>query len=133
MVVYFLSLGCDKNLCDAEHMLSLLQQSGYSFTDDEAKADVIVVNSCCFIGDAKKESIQEILRLSEYKTSGVLKALIVTGCLSERYQDEFMATLPEVDGILGISSWDRIVEVTEKALRGEKPCVFDDKDRLCET
>lgn len=127
--IYFSSLGCDKNLSDSEHMLAILSDAGYGFTDTEEDADIAVVNSCCFIGDACEESIQEILRLAEYKKSG-LKALIVTGCLSERYQSAFFDELPEVDGILGIGSFDRIAEVVSQALRGEKPGVFLPNDRL---
>lgn len=130
MKVFFLSLGCDKNLSDAEHMLSLLANAGYEFTDLEEEADVIIVNSCCFIGDAKEESISEILRLSAYKEEGSLKALIVTGCLSERYQKELMTELPEVDGALGIGSWDCIVDVVSDALKGTHPELFLSKDRL---
>ena len=131
MKVYFSSLGCDKNLSDTEHMLFLLSKAGYEFTDDETDADVIIVNSCCFIGDAQEESIEEILRLSREKETGRCRALIVTGCLSERFQNEFEAELPEVDGILGISSWDEIVSVTEAALKGEHPHVFKDRNRMC--
>lgn len=130
MRIFILSLGCDKNLCDTEHMTALLAKAGHSFTDSEEEAEVILVNSCCFIGDAKEESIREILRLSALKTEGKLKALIVAGCLSERYKDEFLSTLPEVDGIVGISAWDRIAEVVESALKGERPAVFSDKDRM---
>ena len=97
MNVFFLSLGCDKNLSDSEHMLKLLQDAGYEFTDEEEKADVAIVNSCAFIGDAKEESISEILRLSSYKKTGKLKVLVVTGCLSERYRNEILSELPEVD------------------------------------
>ena len=130
MKVFFLSLGCDKNLSDSEHMIALLLQSGYEMTDLEEEADVIIVNTCCFIGDAKEESIAEILRLSEYKKNGRLKALIASGCLSERYSEELFRELPELDGALGISSWDKIVRVAEDALAGKKPQLFLDKDRL---
>ncbi len=133
MKVFFLSLGCDKNLSDAEHMLALLADAGYEFTDFEEDADVIIVNSCCFIGDAKEESISEILRLSAYKEEGELKALIVTGCLSERYQKELMTELPEVDGALGIGSWDRIVDVVDRAVKGTHPELFESNDRLVTT
>ncbi len=133
MKIYFSSLGCDKNLSDSEHMLALLSDAGYEFTDQPEEAEIAVVNSCCFIGDAKEESIGEILSLAKYKKEGKLQALIVTGCLSERYQEEFLTELPEVDGILGISSWDRIVTTVEEALKGTKPHLFDDKNRLCHT
>ncbi len=128
--VFFLSLGCDKNLSDSEHMLGLLREAGFRFTDMEEDADVAVVNTCCFIGDAKEESIQEILRLASLKETARLKALIVTGCLSERYASELEKELPEIDGALGIGSWDRIVSVVEEALQKEHPHVFDEKDRL---
>ena len=130
MKVFFLSLGCDKNTSDSEHMMRFLLDGGYEFTDDEREADVAVVNSCCFIGDAAEESIQEIIRLGKLKTEGRLKALVVAGCLSERYQDEFLDELPEVDGILGISSWDHIHEVVQNALLGKRTAVFADKARL---
>ncbi|MBR6322382.1 MAG: 30S ribosomal protein S12 methylthiotransferase RimO [Lachnospiraceae bacterium] len=127
--VYFLSLGCDKNLSDSEHMLGLLRDAGYRFTDDETQAEVAVVNTCCFIGDAKKESIAEILRLSQYKEDSGLKALVVTGCLSERYASELEKELPEIDGALGIGSWDRIAEVVSEALEKKHPHVFDSNSR----
>ena len=130
MKVFFLSLGCDKNTSDSEHMMRFLLDGGFEFTDDEKEADVAVVNSCCFIGDAAEESINEIIRLGKLKEEASLKALIVAGCLSERYQDEFLEELPEVDGILGISSWDRITEVVENALAGRRTAVFADKARL---
>ena len=129
MKVFFLSLGCDKNLCDSEHMLYDLFQAGYEFTDDEAEADIIIVNTCSFIGDAKQESIDEILRLAEYKESGQLKALIACGCLSERYQEEILKELPELDGVFGTGSWDKAVCVVEEALKGKKTEVFYDPTR----
>lgn len=131
MKIFFQSFGCDKNRVDTEHMLYLLREAGYEFTDDETNADIAILNTCCFIGDAKKESIEEILRLATLKESASLKSLIVTGCLSERYSRDFYEALPEVDGILGISAWDSIVSVVKKALKGEKPAVFQDKNRLC--
>lgn len=127
--IFFSSLGCDKNLSDSEHMLAILRDAGFSFTDSEDEADVAIVNSCCFIGDACEESIQEILRLSEYKKDR-LKALIVTGCLSERFKDDFFRELPEVDGILGIGSFDHIAEVVEEALSGKRSAVFLSNNRL---
>lgn len=128
--VFFLSLGCDKNLSDSEHMLGILQELGYRFTDDESEADAAVINTCCFIGDAKEESISEILRIARYKTEGKLRALVITGCLSERYASEIQKELPEVDGALGIGSWDRIGEVLSEALSGGKPQLYLDKSRL---
>ena len=116
MKILFVSLGCDKNLVDSEVMLGLLAKKGYRFTDDEAEADIIIVNTCCFIGDAKEESIDTILGMSEYKKEGQLKALIVTGCLAERYQKEIMEEIPEVVAVLGTASYDRIAEMIEQAL-----------------
>ncbi|MBR1849282.1 MAG: 30S ribosomal protein S12 methylthiotransferase RimO, partial [Lachnospiraceae bacterium] len=85
--ILFTSLGCDKNLVDSEMMIGLLQDRGYEFTDDEQEADIVVINTCCFIGDAKEESIENILEMAELKKSGQLKALIVTGCLAQRYKE----------------------------------------------
>ena len=130
MNVFFLSLGCDKNLSDSEHMLKLLQDAGYEFTDEEEKADVAIVNTCAFIGDAKEESIAEILRLSSYKKTGKLKVLVVTGCLSERYRNEILSELPEVDAMVGISAWDRIPEIVKEALEGKKAFCFLEKERI---
>lgn len=118
MRILFISLGCDKNLVDSEHMLGLLSERGFQITDDEEEADVIVINTCCFIHDAKEESIQNILEMAEYKKSGSCKALIVTGCMAQRYQREIHEEIPEVDGVLGTNSYDKIVEAVEEALRG---------------
>ena len=90
MNILFISLGCDKNLVDSEQMLGLLTQKGFTLTDDETQADVIVINTCCFIHDAKEESIQNILEMAEYRKSGRCKALIVTGCLAQRYKQEII-------------------------------------------
>ena len=114
--IFFESLGCDKNLVDSEKMLGLLSDAGYSFTDREEDADVIVVNTCAFIGDAKEESIQEILRLAAYKENGRCRSLIAAGCLAERYKEEILSELPELDAVVGTSSWDRIVSAVEKTL-----------------
>ena len=128
--ILFVSLGCDKNLVDTEEMLGLLKNEGYSFTDDETEADIIVINSCCFINDAKEESINTILEMAELKKEGNLKALIVTGCLAERYKDEVLKEIPEVDAVLGTASYDNIVQVIEKVLGGEKQMNFMPLDRL---
>lgn len=128
--ILFVSLGCDKNLVDTEEMLGLLKNEGYSFTDDETEADIIVINSCCFINDAKEESINTILEMAELKKEGNLKALIVTGCLAERYKDEVLKEIPEVDAVLGTASYDNIVQVIEKVLDGEKQMNFMPLDRL---
>ena len=119
MNILFISLGCDKNLVDSEYMIGMLNAAGYTITDDETDADVIVVNSCCFIGDAKEESIQTILSMAKYKETGKLKALIVTGCLAQRYQDEVLEEIPEVDAVLGTNAYDAIVEAVEEALLEE--------------
>lgn len=118
MQILFISLGCDKNLVDSEHMLGLLAKHGYQITDDETRADVIVINTCCFIHDAKEESIQNILEMSEYRKSGSCKALVVTGCMAERYRQEIQEEIPEVDAVLGTNSCDRILEAVEEALKG---------------
>lgn len=118
MNILFISLGCDKNLVDSEVMLGLLDAKGYRIVDDETEADVIVINTCCFIHDAKEESIQTILEMAEYKKEGRLKALVVTGCLAQRYQQEILEEIPEVDAVLGTTSYDKIVEAVEEALQG---------------
>lgn len=118
MKILFISLGCDKNLVDSEVMLGLLTKHGYSLTDDETQADVIVINTCCFIHDAKEESINTILEMAQYKEQN-LKALVVAGCLSQRYKDEILKEIPEIDAVLGTTSYDDIVEAVNKALEGK--------------
>ena len=118
MNILFISLGCDKNLVDSEVMLGLLDKKGYKIVDEESEADVIVINTCCFINDAKEESVQTILEMAEYKKEGSLKALIVTGCLAQRYQQEILDEIPEVDAVLGTTSYDKITEAVEEALAG---------------
>ena len=130
MNILFISLGCDKNLVDSEVMLGLLDAKGYQMVDDETLADVIVVNTCCFIHDAKEESIQTILEMAQYKTKGRLKALIVTGCLAQRYQKEILEEIPEVDAVLGTTSYDKIVETVEEALAGNGHLELADVDAL---
>lgn len=120
MNILFVSLGCDKNLVDSETMLGLLEKSGHRFVDEEEAAEVIIVNTCCFIHDAKEESIETILQMAEYKTAGSCKALIVTGCLAQRYQKEIQEEIPEVDGILGTASFDEIVSVLDRILGGQQ-------------
>ncbi len=120
MEILFVSLGCDKNLVDTEMMLGQLAQEGFTFTDDETKAQVIVINTCCFINDAKEESVNTILEMAELKKQGNLKALIVTGCLAQRYKEEIQTEIPEVDCILGTTATDSIVEAVKKALEGQK-------------
>lgn len=118
MKILFISLGCDKNLVDSEHMLGLLVKHGYEITDDETQADIIVINTCCFIHDAKEESIENILQMAEYKKQGSCKVLLVTGCMAERYREEIHQEIPEVDAVLGTNSYDRIVRAIEDVLRG---------------
>ena len=119
MNIFFISLGCDKNLVDSEVMLGLLDEKGYQIIDDETQADVMVINTCCFIHDAKEESIQTILDMARYKEEGRLKALIVTGCLAQRYKQEIIDEIPEVDVVLGTTSYDKIVDAVEEALAGK--------------
>lgn len=123
MKILFISLGCDKNLVDTEVMLGLLASRGYQMTDDENEANIIVVNTCCFIHDAKEESIQNILEMSEYRKNGNVKALVVTGCLAERYREEIIEEIPEVDAILGTTSYDKILEAIDEVLEGQKSSV----------
>ena len=106
MKVLLISLGCDKNLVDSEFMLGLLNSSGYELTDTEDDADIIIINTCCFIHDAKEESIETILEMAEYKKTGVCKALIVCGCLAQRYHEEIEKEIPEVDAIIGTTSYE---------------------------
>ncbi|MBQ8548049.1 MAG: 30S ribosomal protein S12 methylthiotransferase RimO, partial [Lachnospiraceae bacterium] len=119
MKIMLVSLGCDKNLVDTEMMLGMLREKGYEFTDDEAEAEIAVVNTCCFIGDAKEESINTLLELAELKKSGRLKALLATGCLAERYREEIQQEIPEVDAILGTMAIDEIVTAVEEVLSGK--------------
>ena len=130
MRILFISLGCDKNLVDSEEMLYLLRKKGYEITDDEENADIIVVNTCCFIHDAKEESIQNILEMAEYKKEGKVKALIVTGCLAERYRQEILDEIPEVDEVLGTTAYDRILDAVDAALAGEHSVMLADIDAL---
>ncbi len=118
MKILMISLGCDKNLVDSEYMIGELLEKGYTVTDDENEADVIVVNSCCFIGDAKEESIDTILSMAKLKENGRLKALVVAGCLAQRYQDEVLRELPEVDALVGTGACASIAEAVEHALAG---------------
>ncbi|MCI8844920.1 MAG: 30S ribosomal protein S12 methylthiotransferase RimO [Kineothrix sp.] len=119
MKILLVSLGCDKNLVDSEVMLGMLAEKGYTFTNDEAEAEIAVVNTCCFINDAKEESVNAILEMAELKKSGQLKALIVTGCLAQRYQKEIREEIEEVDAIIGTSAIDKIAETIEDAIAGE--------------
>ena len=130
MKLLFISLGCDKNLTDTEVMLGLLASRGYEMTDDECEADIIVINTCCFIHDAKEESIQNILEMAEYKKEGSLKALIVTGCLAQRYRQEILDEIPEVDAVLGTTAYDQILDAVDEALKGQNSVRMEDLQRL---
>ena len=130
MKILFISLGCDKNLVDTEVMLGLLASREYEMTDDETEADIIVINTCCFIHDAKEESIQNILDMAEYKKEGKVKALIVTGCLAERYRQEILDEIPEVDEVLGTTAYDKILDAVDRALEGRHSVILSDLDAL---
>ena len=133
MKICLISLGCDKNLVDSEHMLGLVAERGYTYTDDEKEADIIIVNTCCFILDAKQESVEAILETAKLKREGKLKALIVTGCMAQRYQDEIKEEIPEVDALLGTSSYDKIAEVIDSVfskIHSAKIDEFLDLNRL---
>ena len=126
MKIFFVSLGCDKNLVDSEMMLGILADRGHMIVDDEKIADVIVVNTCCFILDAKQESIDTILQMAQLKEEGNLKALLVTGCLGERYREEIQSEIPQVDAILGTNSFDKIADTIDEVLEGKKQNYFND-------
>lgn len=130
MNILFVSLGCDKNLVDTEVMLGLLAGKGHQMVDSEEFADVIVVNTCCFINDAKEESIQTILEMAEYKKEGKIKALIVTGCLAQRYKQEILDEIEEVDAVLGTTSYDQILEAIDEAVKGNKTIRMEHIDAL---
>ena len=130
MNILFISLGCDKNLADSETMLGMLASRGYQIVDEEEKADVIIVNTCCFIHDAMEESIETILQMAEYKKSGSLKALIVTGCMAERYREEITKEIPEVDAVLGTASYGHILDAVDEALKGHSYLMMEPLDTL---
>ena len=130
MNILFVSLGCDKNLVDTEVMLGLLASRGHQMVDSEEIADVIVINTCCFIHDAKEESIQTILEMAEYKKAGSCKALIVTGCLAQRYKQDIIDEIEEVDAVLGTTSYNKIVEAIDEALAGHTSVEMTDIDAL---
>lgn len=130
MKILFISLGCDKNLVDTEVMLGMLASRDYEMTNDEQEADIIVINTCCFIHDAKEESIQNILEMAEYKKNGSAKALIVTGCMAERYRQEILDEIPEVDEVLGTTAYDRILDAVDAALAGQHEVMTADLDAL---
>ena len=130
MKINMISLGCDKNTVDAEMMLGLSAEYGFDYTDNEFEADVIIVNTCCFILEAKEESIETILDVARLKKEANLKVLIVSGCMAQRYKDEILKEIPEVDALVGTSSYDKIVEVINEVLAGKKNIEFLDLDRL---
>ncbi len=132
MKILFVSLGCDKNLVDSEHMLAMLQREGFELTDDETEADAIVVNTCCFIHDAMEESIQTLIDLGRYKGEGSLKALVAVGCLAQRYEEEIRREIPEVDAVVGTNAYDEIVPVLRRTLEGERPTVIRPLKGLCD-
>lgn len=133
MKILFISLGCDKNLADSEEMLGLLTAGGHEITDDETQADAIVINTCCFIKDAKEESVETILEMAEYKKTGSCHALIVTGCMAQRYQKEIIEEVPEVDAVLGTTSYGDIVKALEEAAAGNHFEEYRDIDYLPDT
>ena len=118
MKILFVSLGCDKNLADTEMMLGILRDKGYSFTDDESEAEAVIVNTCCFIGDAKEESINTLLEMAELKDAGQLRALIAAGCLAQRYREEIRKEIPQVDAVVGTMAIEEIAAALEETLEG---------------
>ena len=130
MKILFISLGCDKNLVDSEKMIGMLVEKGYSITDDEEEADAVVVNTCCFINDAKEESINTLLEMAELRKNGSIKALVAAGCLAQRYKDEIQKEIPEVDAVIGTTAADAVIEVLEKALSGEGGRYLYDINRM---
>lgn len=133
MKILFISLGCDKNLADSEEMLGLLTARGHEIVDDETQADAIVINTCCFIKDAKEESVETILEMAEYKKTGSCHVLVVTGCMAQRYQKEIIEEVPEVDAVLGTTSYGDIVKALEEAVAGNHFEEFRDIDYLPDT
>lgn len=129
MKILFISLGCEKNRVETEYMLGILAEHGYEFTDDAQSAEAAVINTCCFINDAKQESIDTILELAELRKSGKIRALIVAGCLGQRYKEEIQKEIPEVDSILGTTAFDKIVEALDEVLKGQVQNYFESIDR----
>lgn len=130
MNIYFVSLGCDKNLVDSEKMLGILREAGHTIASDPNEADIIIVNTCCFINDAKQESINTILEMAEYKKSGQVKALIAAGCLAQRYKEEILKEIPEVDALLGTTSLSELLKVIDELSDGRQHSHFESLDRL---
>src|SRR5699024_3284143 len=131
--VLFVSLGCDKNLADSEEMPGMLVEHGYEITNEESQAEVIVISTCAFIHDRKEESANAILEMAEYKKAGTLKALLVTRCVAQRYQEEIIEEIPEVDAVLGTTSFDEILKALDKVYEGERYLEFKDTDYLPRT
>ena len=132
MKLLFVSLGCDKNLVDTEFMLGMLRDDGIEITNDETEADIIIVNTCCFINDAKEESVNTILEMAEYKKTGSCKVLVVTGCMAQRYKNEIIEEVPEVDAVLGTTSYGDILKAIREAMEGKHFQEFKDIDYLPE-
>lgn len=128
--IFFVSLGCDKNLVDTEVMLGHIRDAGYELVNEEVEADVVIVNTCSFIHDAKEESVQTILDMTTLKEDR-LKGLIAVGCLTQRYQEELVREIPELDGVLGTSNYDEIVEAIDAVLNQEKYISFKDINYAC--
>ena len=116
MNIFFVSLGCDKNLVDSEMMITSLRKDGFEIIDREEEADIIVVNTCCFIGDAKEESINTLLEMAAYKEDGKCKLLVAAGCLAQRYHQEIRTEIPEVDVIIGTMGYEEMGRTLRKAL-----------------
>ena len=133
MKLLFVSLGCDKNLVDSEEMLGLLTRKGFEIVDDETQAEVIIINTCCFINDAKEESVNTILEMAEYKKAGSCKVLIVTGCMAQRYKNEIIEEVPEVDAVLGTTSYEDIYRAIQEAVDGKQFQEFKSIDYLPES
>ena len=129
MKIMFISLGCDKNLVDTEMMLGMLAEKGYQFTDDEQEAEIVVVNTCCFIGDAKEESINTLIEIGQLKETANVKMLIAAGCLAQRYRKEIREQIPEVDVIIGTMAIDKIVEAVEEYQTKQYTTFVEDIDR----
>ena len=130
MKLLFVSLGCDKNLVDSEDMLGVLTRAGHEIVDDENEAEAIIINTCCFINDAKEESVETILEMAEYKKTGTCKVLIVTGCMAQRYKQEIIEEIPEVDAVLGTTSYGEILKAVEEAVAGRHYQEYKDIDYL---
>ena len=130
MKVGIISLGCAKNLVDTEVMLGILKKKGAALTSNPAEADVLIVNTCAFITSAKEESITTILNLAEYKTNGNCRALIVAGCLGQRYRQELLDEMPEIDAIIGTGAWSRVMEAVEESLNGNRVILIGEKETI---